>query len=191
VVLSGPSAVGKDTVIQTVKSSGFQIHHVVTCTTRLPRAGEKDGGDYFFVSNEEFDRMLAANELLEHANVHGRRYGTPVHELRTAFAAGEDALLKIDVKGAQQVRRKLPQAVFVFLEPPSLDELLARLVARGTESPEELQRRTDDAHFEMSERDSYDYIICNDSHGVDRAAEALKCIITAERHRTRRQPIDV
>jgi guanylate kinase len=191
VVLSGPSGVGKDTVIQEIKRSSFGIHHVVTATTRTPRPGEVHGEDYYFVSQDEFSRMTDANEFLEYAEVHGNRYGTPLQEVRDAFAHGEDALLKIDVQGGLQVKRRLPQAIFVFLAPPSLEELLGRLQRRHTESPEELTRRTRDAHFEMSLRDAYDYVIVNQEFCVGTAADQLKCIVTAEKIRIHRQPIDL
>ena len=189
VVFSGPSGVGKDTVIREVKASGFDIHHVVTCTTRAPREGEVNGKDYHFVSAGEFERMIAANELLEYADVHGNRYGTPIYEVREAFRKGRDALLKIDVQGGLQVKRRLPQAVFVFLAPPTEDELLTRLSRRMTESPAELERRTNDAHFELSQRNSYDYVIVNQPDDVRTAADQLTCIITAEKLRLHRQPI--
>ncbi|SRR5579884_268924 len=191
VVFSGPSGVGKDTVIREVKASGFDIHHVVTCTTRPPRAAEIDGRDYYFVSNDEFSRMIAANELLEYADVHGRRYGTPIREVRQAFERRQDALLKIDVQGGLQVKRRIPQAVFVFLAPPTPAGLLARLNRRQTESREELEQRTRDANFELSQRDAYDYVIVNYEDDVASAADELKCVITAERLRVHRQPIDL
>jgi guanylate kinase len=191
VVLSGPSGVGKDTVIRAVKASGFPIHHVVTATTRAPRAGEVHGRDYYFVSDEEFDRMIACNELLEYADVHGRRYGTPIAELRSAFSRGEDALLKIDVQGALQVKRRIPQAIFVFLAPPSIEELIARLTTRRTESSQELELRIKNAYFEMAQKPSYDYVIINRDDGVEQAAEQLKCIIIAEKLRIHRQPIEL
>jgi guanylate kinase len=191
VVLSGPSGVGKDTVIQEIKQSGFGIHHVVTATTRGPRPAEVHGEDYYFLSQDEFSRMIDENAFLEYAEVHGNRYGTPLQEVRDAFARGEDALLKIDVQGGLQVKRRLPQAVFVFLAPPSLDELLGRLKGRHTESADELARRTRDAYFEMAQRDAYDYVIVNQDYCVGRAAEQLKCIVTAEKIRIHRQPIDL
>jgi len=191
VVFSGPSGVGKDTVIQAVKASGFDIHHVVTATTRPPRATETHGIDYYFVSPERFAEMIAGNQLLEHAEVHGYRYGTPVEEVRSAFDRGQDALLKIDVQGGLQVKRRLPQAVFVFLAPPSREDLLARLQSRKTESPEELERRTSDAQFELSQRNSYDYEIVNQPGNVEEAARQLKAIIVAEKLKIYRQPIDL
>ena len=191
VVFSGPSGVGKDTVIQAVKASGFNIYHVVTCTTRPPRPTERDGVDYFFVSPERFAAMIADNELLEYADVHGCRYGTPLQEVRLAFERGDDALLKIDVQGGLQVKRRLPQAVFVFLAPPSADHLLSRLRQRGTESVDELARRTSDAQFELNQRNSYDYVIVNQPGNVEGAASQLKCIIVAEKLRIHRQPIDL
>lgn len=189
VVFSGPSGVGKDTVIRAVKNSGFDIHHVVTCTTRPPRPGETNGLDYHFVSGSEFDRKVEMHELLEHADVHGRRYGTPISEVQGAFARGQDALLKIDVQGGLQVKLRLPQAVFVFLAPPSAEELFGRLCSRQTESPEDLKRRTLDAKVELDLRGSYDYEIVNWPDDVEAAAEQLKSIITAERLRIHRQPI--
>lgn len=191
VVFSGPSGVGKDTVIEAVKASGFNIHHVVTCTTRAPREGEVNGHDYHFVSQQEFASMIDHKELLEHADVHGNRYGTPVREVREAFARGQDALLKIDVQGGLQIKRRLPQAVFVFLAPPSEGELLARLKLRKTESDTDLERRTHDAHFELTQRNSYEYVIVNQENGVKTAADQLKCIITAEKLRTHWQPISL
>jgi len=191
VVFSGPSGVGKDTVIQAVKASGFDIHHVVTCTTRPRRPNETDGEDYYFVSPEKFADMIARNELLEYADVHGYRYGTPLNEVRLAHGRGHDALLKIDVQGGLQVKRRLPQAVFVFLAPPSPGELLTRLHSRNTESPEELERRTADARFELNQRNSYDYVIVNQPGNVEEAAHQLKSIITAEKLRIHRQPIDI
>ncbi len=191
VVLSGPSGVGKDTLIRTIKSSGFGIHYVVTATTRAPREGEMSGRDYYFVDNDEFDGMIERNELLEYADVHGRRYGTPAAEVRGAFSRGSDALLKIDVQGGLQIKRKIPQAVFVFLAPPSLDDLLHRLTRRHTESKDELDQRTRDAHFEMAQRDAYEYVIVNQEDNVDLAADQLKCIITAEKLRIHRQPIEL
>lgn len=191
VVLSGPSGVGKDTVIETVKASGFPIYHVVTATTRAPRKCEVHGRDYFFVSDSEFDALIAHNELLEYADVHGRRYGTPASEVRKAFRRGEDALLKIDVQGALQIKRRIPQAVFVFLAPPSMEELIRRLDVRNTEKPEELARRIKDAYFEMAQEPSYDYVIVNHEDHADQAADHLKCIVTAEKLRIHRQPIDL
>jgi guanylate kinase len=191
IVFSGPSGVGKDTVIEAVRASGFDIHHVVTCTTRPPRPTETNGLDYYFVSVERFAELIADNELLEYADVHGYRYGTPIKEVREAFARGEDALLKIDVQGGLQVKRRLPQAVFVFLVPPSPEVLLAQLRNRQTESAEELERRTSDAEFELNQRNSYDYVIVNQPGNVKEAARELKSIIVAEKLRIHRQPIDL
>ena len=191
VVFSGPSGVGKDTVIKAIKVSGFDIHHVVTCTTRAPRAGEVNGKDYYFVSGDDFARMVSGNELLEHADVHGHQYGTPISEVRSAFQRGQDALLKIDVQGGSQVKRRLPQAVFVFLAPPDPGELLTRLNRRQTESTQDLERRTRDAHFELDSRSAYDYVIVNHAGGVEAAANQLKSIITAEKLRIHRQRIEL
>jgi guanylate kinase len=133
--------------------------------------------------------MLDRDELLAPAQVHGNWYGAPLGELRRAFAAGRDVLLKIDVQGAIQVRRRLPQAVFIFLAPPSMDDLIARLTARHTESEEELRRRVADATFEMAQMPHYDYLVVNKEQGLGDAIHAVGCIMSAERLRIHRQPI--
>src|SRR5581483_11556448 len=141
VVLSGPSAVGKDALIDALRLRRFPLTKIVTATTRTPRPGEVDGRDYWFLSREAFARWIDDGKLLEWANVYGTPYGTPVAEVRQALARGEVVLLKIDVQGAAQVKAKVPDAVFIYLGPESVNDLEQRLVRRGTETEEAYQTR--------------------------------------------------
>ncbi len=171
-VLAGPTAVGKGTVSATVRERYPQVWLSVSCTTRAPRRGEVDGVHYHFVDDAEFDRMAAAGELLEWAVVHQRaRYGTPRAPVDQALAEGRAALLEIDLQGARQVRRSMPGALFVFLAPPSWDELVRRLVGRGTEGEEERARRLATARLELAAEAEFDVTIVNDD--VHRATDEL------------------
>lgn len=168
-VLAGPTAVGKGTVAAHIRERHPEIHLSVSATTRAPRPGEIDGVHYFFVSEDEFDRMIAGDELLEHATVHNRfRYGTPRAPIDAALAAGKTVLLEIDLQGARQVREADPRATLIFLLPPTWDELVARLVGRGTEDAEERARRLRTARVELAAQDEFDYLVVNDE--VPRAA---------------------
>lgn len=163
VVLAGPTAVGKGTVAAQIKAQHPQIHLSVSATTRPPRAGEVDGEHYFFVDDEQFDRLIADGALLEHATVHNRfRYGTPRAPIEAALAAGRTVLLEIDLQGARQVRAVEPSAILVFLLPPSWDELVHRLVGRGTENDEERTRRLRTARHELAAQNEFDYRVVND-----------------------------
>lgn len=190
-VLSGPSGVGKDSVLRELRGRLCGICHPISVTTRPPRPGELPGKSYFFVTHEEYDRMLDRGELLAPANVHGNWYGMPVHQVQEALHRGEDVLLKIDVQGAMQLRRRFPQAVFIFLAPPSFAHLCERLVSRSTESPDGLNRRIHDAEFEMAQLPQYDYVVINREGGLEHAVGEVQCIITAERLRVQRQPISI
>ncbi|MCW2764447.1 MAG: gmk [Nocardioides sp.] len=172
VVLAGPTAVGKGTVAAAVRASHPEVWVSVSATTRPPRPGEVDGVHYRFVSDEEFDQMIADDDLLEWAVVHkAARYGTPRGPVLEALAAGRPAMLEIDLQGARQVRETMPQALFVFLKPPSWDELVRRLVGRGTESEEERTRRLDTAREEMAAESEFDVVVVN--HEVHAAADQL------------------
>ena len=171
-VLAGPTAVGKGTVVAYIREHFPAIQHSVSATTRTPRPGEVDGKDYFFVTDEQFDRMLAADELLEWATVHQQhRYGTPRQPVLDAAAAGQRMLLEIDLQGARQVRRSMPSARLIFLAPPSWDELVNRLVKRGTESEAERERRLATAQLELDAADEFDVVIVNET--VQLAAESI------------------
>jgi len=191
IIFSGPSGVGKDTIIHELKYHLRDIHYAVTATTRPPRPGEVDGKSYFFVSQREFDKLLDRGELLAPARVHGFWYCAPLAEVRRAFDRSDDVFLKIDVQGAMQVRRRIPQAVFIFVAPPSLDHLVARLKARHTEALSELDRRLEDARFEMAQMPRYDYVVVNRDDDTGAATQSVQCIIAAERLRTNRQPVDL
>lgn len=176
VVLAGPSGVGKGTVVKRLKALHPEVYVSVSATTRPPRPGEVDGEDYFFVTPERFDELIAEGGLLEWALVHGQhRYGTPAAAVDERLAAGESVLVEIDLEGARQVREARPEAFRVFLEPPSIDELIRRLVGRATESAEEVDRRLLTARREMASRSEFDAVICNES--VDQAAAELAAIL--------------
>ncbi|MEV6060496.1 guanylate kinase [Nocardia asteroides] len=163
VVLVGPSAVGKSTVVRCVRERLPELVFSVSATTRAPRPGEVDGRDYRFVSRAEFDAMIEADELLEWADIHGglQRSGTPAAPVREALAAGHHVLLEVDLEGARSVRRAMPEALLVFLAPPSWDELVSRLRSRGTETPEVIERRLETARVELAACDEFDTVIVN------------------------------
>ncbi len=183
-VLSAPSGTGKDTVIQTLKEQGMDFHVVSSVTTRAPRPGESEGNPYHFVSQETFERMVANNELLEHARVHGNWYGQPRQQIRENLQAGSDVLLKIDVQGAATVRQKVPEAIFIFLMPGSMEELTNRLINRRTETDNERQRRLTDAQYELAQQDCYDYVVENRQGHLAEAVAKVRAIMIAEHCRT-------
>lgn len=165
VVVSGPSGVGKSTVVRAALDLDPLIWLSVSVTTRRPRVGEQDGREYSFVSDEEFDRLVAADGLLEWASYAGHRYGTPRLAVEEHRAVGRPVLLEIEVQGARQVRRAVPGAVLVFLEPPSWEVLTERLTGRGTEAPEVVQRRLAAAREEMSAAAEFDRVLVNSDVG--------------------------
>ncbi len=177
VVLAGPTAVGKGTVAAAVREDHPEVWISVSATTRKPRPGEQDGVHYLFVDDAEFDRMVAEDQLLEWAVVHGtHRYGTPRGPVEDALAVGRPAMLEIDLQGARQVRRTMPEALFVFLKPPSWDELVRRLVGRGTETDEQRERRLATAVDELAAEAEFDVTIVN--HEVHDAAAELVALMT-------------
>ncbi|MFF0492299.1 guanylate kinase [Nocardia sp. NPDC003482] len=164
VVLVGPSAVGKSTIVRCVRERLPDLVFSVSATTRAPRPGEVDGQDYHFVSRAEFDAMIARGDLLEWAEIHGglQRSGTPAAPVRAALAAGKNVLVEVDQEGARQMKLVMPEARTVFLKPPSWEELVARLTGRGTEPPEVIERRLETARMELATCDQYDTVIVND-----------------------------
>ena len=178
-MIAGPSGVGKGTVVRRVREKVPDLYLSVSVTTRPPRPIERPGIDYVFVDDAEFDRMIAAGELLEWAEVFGSRYGTPAEPIRRERDAGRDVVLEIDVQGAGQVRRAVPDAVLIFLEPPSLDELRRRLESRGTEDAERLERRLATAERELDARPWFDHVVVNDD--LERASSQVAAIIQGSR----------
>ena len=178
VVLSGPSGVGKDTVIQAVRRRLPELQRPVAYTTRAPRRGEADGREYSFVTLEEFLRLRESGEFLETATVHGNLYGTSKRRVEELLQSGRDVLLKIDVQGASQLRVDQPDATFIFLTPPSREVLLARLRERATESPLELARRTEDADRELAQSGWYHHVVVNDE--VKRAAQEIVRLLAGD-----------
>ena len=182
IVVSGPSGSGKSTVIAQAMAMRENLTFSVSATTRAPRPGEAHGVDYFFLTEAEFQRLLAEDALLEHACYVGNHYGTPRAAVEERLAAGQDVILDIEVQGAAQIRSRMPEAILVFLLPPSFAELERRLRDRGKDSPEKIRGRLARAREEYKQVDMYDYIIINDN--VDRAERELDAIITAEKCRT-------
>ncbi|MBC7320379.1 guanylate kinase [bacterium] len=183
-IISGPSGVGKGTVIKEVLKLVPDINLSISYTTRPPRKNETNGKEYFFVSEEEFNRMIERGEFLEWARVHGNLYGTPKRYIEERLKNNEDVILEIDTQGARQVKKAFPNGVFIFILPPSIDELLKRLHKRGTEKEEEIQIRLNNAKEEFKEWEWYNYTVINES--IQLTGEIIASIIKAERCRTSR-----
>lgn len=181
VVISGPSGAGKGTMVKRLLEICPGTSKAITCTTRIPRTGEVDGRDYYFKIESEFRRMIADDELLEYALVHGNMYGTPLAGVNDLRKAGIDVLLEIDVQGGMTVKSKLPDAVMIFIAPPGMCELERRLRDRGTDSDEVIETRLRNALGEMEYIPQYDYLVINDE--VEAATDKLRGIILAERAR--------
>ncbi|WP_010286510.1 guanylate kinase [Kurthia massiliensis] len=185
IVLSGPSGVGKGTVRKALFSQpDTNYEYSISMTTRKPREGEVDGVDYFFKEKEDFEQLIEEGKLLEYAEYVGNYYGTPIDYVNQTLDAGRDVFLEIEVQGATQIREKAPHALFIFLAPPSLSELQARLVGRGTETEEVIQNRIAAANAELEMMNLYDYVVENDE--VELACERINAIILAEHCRRER-----
>lgn len=182
VVVSGPSAVGKDTILNELLSAPLSlrrpVRRCVTTTTRPPRAEEREGVDYHFVSVSQFHEIAQRDGFLEYANVFGNWYGTPIDWVAAQRKSGTDVILKIDVQGAQAIRERVPDALLVFLRPPSLEELERRLRARATETEEQIARRLLDARNELAQLPHYDYVVVNDQ--IEDAITDMRAILRAE-----------
>ena len=185
VIISGPSGVGKDTIIEALaaRPRDPDYHYVVTCTTRGPRRGEIPGVSYQFLSHEAFHALRDAGELLEANEVHGNWYGTPRREVAAALAEGHDVILKIDVQGAAAVKERVPDAFLVFIVPPSLEALFQRLRSRATETANELEIRQRNAAIELARQGDYDRVVVNETGEVERTAAEIEAIIEQEKRR--------
>jgi len=183
IVISGPSGAGKDAVLTKMKELGYPFEYIVTATTRAQRAKERDNVDYHFVSKEGFQEMIERKEFLEWANVYGNWYGVPKEPVKQALDKGQDIIVKVDIQGAATIKKILPQAVFIFLVPPSMEELILRLKQRHTESSFDLALRTETAEEEIKQLSLFDYIVVNKRDEIDLAVSDIKAIITAEKCR--------
>lgn len=183
IVISGPSGVGKDTVIQRMKERGLPFHFVVTATTRQPRPEERHGVDYLFVSHDEFARMIEQDELLEYAIVYNDYKGIPKRQVREALASNKDVIMRVDVQGAATIRKLSPEALLIFLTVEDEAELIRRLSMRKTETPEGLNLRIATARQEMKRIREFDYVVTNRDGQVDQTVDTILAIIHAEHHR--------
>ena len=183
IVISGPSGVGKDLVLHCMKERGLPFHFVVTATSRERRPEEVDGRDYIFVSRQAFQEMVEAGEFLEHALVYNQYKGIPRQQVRQALASGEDVVMRIDVQGAQTVRRLCPEAVLIFLTTRDEDELRRRLQKRRTESDEALRLRLATARDERAALPVFDYLVVNADGALEWAVDTIEAVIEAEHHR--------
>lgn len=179
IVVSGPSGTGKGTVCDAWRKIAKNLGYSVSATTRQPRAGEVDGVNYYFHTKEEFEKMIANDELLEWAEVYGNYYGTPLKKIQEKLAAGEDILLEIDTQGAMKVKAKVPEGLFIYLIPPSLAELEKRIRGRGSETEESLAKRLGAAREEIEIGKQYGYVVVNDE--VENAVATIESIRIAER----------
>lgn len=177
-ILSGPSGVGKGTVRKALFEQDTHLRYSISMTTRNMRPGEQDGVDYFYKSKEEFERLIGQNKLLEYASYVDNYYGTPRDYVEETLEAGHDVFLEIEVQGALQVKENFPQGVFIFLIPPSLEELKNRIVGRGTETPELVKNRLNAARDEIEMMDAYDYVVVNDQ--LNHAVSRIQSIVQSE-----------
>jgi len=184
IVLSGPSGVGKDTVLHHMKQRDLPFHFVVTATTREKREGEVHGVDYFFVSKSEFARMIEEDELLEYAIVYNDHKGIPKQQVREALASGKDVVMRVDVQGAETIRSLCPEAILIFLSTRTEDELVQRLQNRKTETQESLSLRIAMARKELKRVELFDYLVVNADCHLDVTVDTILAIIEAEHHRT-------
>ncbi len=185
IVVSGPSGVGKDAALKRMRILNYPFHFLVTNTTRPKRPDEIEDVDYHFISNERFAELDQKGEFLEHAVVYGYDYGNSKSEVREALAHGQDVIMRIDVQGAATIKRLVPDAVFIFLLPPSIDALEARLRKRHTEPDEYLRIRLHAARLEMNEVQMFDYVIVNEDDALDETAQLIHSIIQAEKCRVK------
>ena len=181
IVLSSPSGAGKDAILNRMKELDYPLKYITTVTTRPQRATERDDVDYHFVSRERFQEMISNNELLERANVYGSWYGVPKQPVEQALSRGQDAIVKVDIQGASTIKKILPQAILIFLIPPSMEELVVRLKQRHTEQPSDLALRIKTAEEEIKQLPLFDYVVVSQRDKVDLAVSDIKAIITAEK----------
>ena len=191
IVISGPSGAGKDTVLQRMKERGLPFHFVVTATTRPRRSNEIDGKDYWFVSKDEFARMIEEDELIEYAIVYGDYKGIPKQQVRAALASGKDVILRIDVQGAETIRKLAPESLLIFITTENEEELVRRLELRMTETAEELKLRIATARKELQRIEAFDYLIVNHDFHLDETVDKIRAIIDAEHQRVKPRKVSL
>ena len=191
IVISGPSGVGKDSVLEEMKARGLPFHFVITATTRGPRPDEVNGVDYFFLSQDEFARMIDEGELLEYAVVYQDYKGIPKSQVREALASGKNVIMRIDVQGAETVRRLVDDALLIFLTPQNEKELINRLKRRDTETKESLKLRIATTRQEYKKISIFDYIVVNKEDRLDETADTIEAIIKAEMHRVHQRVVEL
>lgn len=189
IVISGPSGVGKDTVIQRMKERNLPFHFVVTAATRPPRPNETNGRDYFFYSHDEFAEMIEKGELLEYAIVYNDYKGIPKAQVGDALSSGKDVIMRLDVQGAATIRRLCPDALMIFLTVLDEADMVNRLQQRKTETPEGLKLRIATARQEMTHVDSFDYVVINRENHLDETVDIIVSIIVAEHHRVKQRKV--
>ncbi len=191
IVISGPSGVGKDAVLQRLKERNVPMHFVVTATTRGPRQGEIEGVDYFFVTNDKFAEMIEQNELLEYAIVYNDYKGIPKEQVRRALATGKDVIMRVDVQGAATIRKLYPGALLIFITTGSEEELIKRLTARETETREGLKLRIATARRELNRITEFDYCVLNPEFQLDGAVDTILAIVEAEHNKVEPRVVEL
>lgn len=191
VVISGPSGVGKDSVLRALKKSTLPIYHVITANTRSPRPDEKEGVDYFFVSHKEFERMIENNELIEYSHVYGDYKGVPKSQIRKALASNRDVVLRLDVQGAEKIKKIYPDAILIFLIPSNQEEWYKRLGGRTHSQEKDMDQRIETVIKELESAKEFDYIVVNAQGKLNSAIATIEAIITAEHHRANQRKIEI
>ena len=191
IVISGPSGVGKDSVLEVMKARGLPFHFVITATTRAPRPEEVDGVDYFFLSQDEFAKMINEGDLLVYAVVYKDYKGIPKSQVREALASGENVIMRIDVQGAETVRELVEDALLIFLTPQNEEELINRLKKRDTETQESLKLRIATTRQEYKKIDLFDYVVVNKDDQLDETVDTIEAIIQAEQHRVHQRVVNL
>jgi guanylate kinase len=191
IVISGPSGVGKDAILNRMKALNYPFEYVTTVTTRARRANERNQVDYIFISVDEFQSLLKNNGLLEWANVYGNYYGVPKQPVKDALSRGRDIFIKVDVQGAANIKKIIPEAIFIFIAPPSVSELSNRLIGRCTENTSDLAVRLKISKHELQQICNFDYVVINSSNKIDAAIEEIRAIVTAEKCRATPHKIDL
>ena len=191
IIISGPSGVGKDAVLRALKRSNYPIYHVVTVNTRDPRSDEKEGVDYFFVSREKFVEMIDRDEFIEYSNVYADYKGVPKTQIRKALDSGKDVILRLDVQGAEKIKRLVPSAILIFLVPSNQKDWFKRLGGRSHRNEKDMETRIKTAKEELVSAKNFDYIVVNSQNKLDETILKIEAIITAEHHKATPRKINI